>query len=168
MASSSSLNIWNSITSIILVWILLITLTTNYGVNCDDQSEQNQLDTGDNLMANEKRSSWQNLQGSWGKRNLQLEELLQDPRYNNYGTGVVDDLMASGENYYIPNGLLNDDERQIAEVKRAWNSMNGAWGKRVNKDWNKFRGNHKDFLVIICSNPIKFLLIVSSRCMGKT
>lgn len=76
------------------------------------------------------------LQGSWGKRYApddaellpitDLENLiemeqdpLERPQYPLYGLGSLE---------------RNDDE------KRAWQSLNGGWGKRAETNWNNFRG----------------------------
>lgn len=106
---------------------------------------------------NEKRS-WQNLQSkSWGKkRSGALEDLLaakllslnggnagsRELAYNDGQDMMIDELLDASQ--YDPNdGIYSDEEgyyRPSAE-KRAWKNMNNAWGKRVERDWNKFRGN---------------------------
>lgn len=107
---------------------------------------------------NEKRS-WQNLQSkSWGKKRGvgALEDLLAARLLNlnggtsrelNYNDGqdmMIDELLDASR-YEPMDGVYTSDEdsfyRPSAE-KRAWKNMNNAWGKRVERDWNKFRGKN--------------------------
>lgn len=103
----------------------------------------------DRLLLNEKRSSWNNLHSSWGKRHP-IDDIITARLLNNMiareGLGDIDkdtlnDLLV---NELLDAGRQQDDDveelyRPAAE-KRAWKNMNGAWGKRVSGDWNKFRG----------------------------
>uniref|UniRef100_A0A336LVK2 CSON002473 protein n=1 Tax=Culicoides sonorensis TaxID=179676 RepID=A0A336LVK2_CULSO len=117
-------------------------------------SPQNQ-DNEKFYKLNEKRS-WQNLQGSWGKKrsgtleDLLAARLLSLNNMNNNGGGsredgrdlMIDELLDASR-YDPSEGLYSDEEsyfRPSAE-KRAWKNMNNAWGKRVERDWNKFRGS---------------------------
>lgn len=104
---------------------------------------------------NEKRS-WSNLQGSWGKkRSGALEDLLAARLLSlnngggasrevalNDGRDIMIDELLDASRYDPADGIYSDEEayyRPSAE-KRAWKNMNNAWGKRVERDWNKFRG----------------------------
>lgn len=120
---------------------------------------QNPQDSNEKVLKIEKRS-WNNLQSSWGKRRVlddaiamrllnlnsggnreTLNDLLD--RNNNGHDLLIDDILDTNRYEVGPvEGTFGDDDdyyRQIGE-KRAWKNMNGAWGKRVEKDWNKFRG----------------------------
>lgn len=33
-----------------------------------------------------------------------------------------------------------EDEDELEEDKRSWNSLRGTWGKRAAADWQSFRG----------------------------
>lgn len=81
------------------------------------------------------KKSWQNLQGSWGKRNVgyPLEEYNDDVLSNRYVDddlfdGDFQDIDAAG---YVDEGDIGRQE--YYPDKRAWKSMNGAWGKRLGK-----------------------------------
>lgn len=104
-------------------------------------------------MTAEKRSSWNNLHSSWGKRRSNVvDDILAARLLNNLANDVDRDTL----NDLLVNELLEasrlDDEMDeavyrpgvagaVSAEKRAWKNMNGAWGKRVsNGDWNKFRG----------------------------
>lgn len=110
----------------------------------------------------EKRSNWRSLQGTWGKRaspsdndmndnenllpvliaGMEPRSKLQLAYLTNAATlehlANAPELMGnSGEAYDMDENILND--------KRAWKSMNVAWGKRRNgPTWNKFRGKFKN------------------------
>lgn len=120
-----------------------------------------------------QKRTWKNLQGGWGKRNPTGGVPPNDPSepepdyYGSYpGGGHGDenpnsDAELSGNeldklNRYLIRGLMNQqrlaqmdtqydgpDEEYPGAEKRAWNKMQGGWGKRVNAgpaQWNKFRG----------------------------
>lgn len=81
------------------------------------------------------KKSWQNLQGSWGKRNnvYPLEEYSDDSLSNRY----VDDDLLDGD-FQDMDGVGYADDGDIARQeyypdKRAWKSMNAGWGKRIGK-----------------------------------
>lgn len=109
----------------------------------------------------EKRSSWNNLHTSWGKRHP-IDDLIAARLLNN-AANIRDgytDIDRDTLNDLLVNELLEasrlDDEidelyrpvpAAAAAEKRAWKNMNGAWGKRVsNGDWNKFRGKFNLFI----------------------
>lgn len=78
------------------------------------------------------KKSWQNLQGSWGKRNLYpLEEYSDDSLSNRY----IDADLLDGD-FQDMDGAGYADEGDIGRQeyypdKRAWKSMNTGWGKRI-------------------------------------
>lgn len=116
------------------------------------------------------KRSWQSLQGSWGKRaneyNNNIGMAIDDypasnrnyhDRYNvdegnfdgsimgvggGYGNGLIGSSTGGEHEYDGAGALLNDDYDFSTMGKRAWKSMNAAWGKRVNgnSNWNNFRG----------------------------
>lgn len=88
------------------------------------------------------KRAWNQLQGSWGKRSLdEVKDALQ-----HYPS---DDYLESLRNFdYEPTRLQNlnlipdTDDYEGSQVmqKRAWKTMNTAWGKR---DWSKMRNTGK-------------------------
>lgn len=114
------------------------------------QSPGGDASSGDN----EKRSSWNNLHTSWGKR-YPIDDIIAARVLSNARDGL-NDIDREALNDLLVNELLEasrlDEEldelyRPVAAAaeKRAWKNMNGAWGKRVSGgDWNKFRGKSKD------------------------
>lgn len=145
-----------------LVFLVVCTCTSSAeqagGVVLQPPAPQNPENSNEKFYkVNEKRSSWQNLQGSWGKkRSGALEDLLaarllslnnggvsrESAAYND-GRDVMIDELLDASRYDPADGIYSDEEayyRPSAE-KRAWKNMNSAWGKRVERDWNKFRGN---------------------------
>uniref|UniRef100_A0A1I8PDH1 Allatostatins MIP n=1 Tax=Stomoxys calcitrans TaxID=35570 RepID=A0A1I8PDH1_STOCA len=109
--------------------------------------------------ADEKRSGWQSLQGSWGKRSNQdfdanemdTEHILpvlvtgMDPRSKlqlAYLTNAATlEHLANTQDIGLNSVETNDLDDSILNEKRAWKNLNVAWGKRRNgPTWNKFRG----------------------------
>ncbi|XP_055710393.1 prothoracicostatic peptides [Phlebotomus papatasi] len=81
----------------------------------------NTLEIPDEDAGDSKRSSWNNLQASWGKRWPDDFDDVDDARL---------EAIAGGQ------------QMPLVGQKRTWKAINGAWGKRVNAgsgDWNKFR-----------------------------
>ncbi|XP_058442762.1 allatostatins MIP [Malaya genurostris] len=142
--------------------IVLLALSVSIShIQANEATTDQHVDTMVNK--NLQKRSWTNLQGSWGKRTSD-EPTNQQPYtdadyfgYSNkdeypveYNTGNN----LEGLNRYLIENLVNqrlshldtqydgsDDEHPVD--KRAWNKMNGSWGKRVNSgptQWNKFRG----------------------------
>lgn len=107
----------------------------------DDESEIFQIQQPDEARISKR--SWNQLQGSWGKR------VLDDAREGNSQIQQIEDYPVGLRSYdyeptrFVGYNLVSDSE-EIDEsqpiVKRAWNSMNGAWGKR---NLNRFRGTGK-------------------------
>lgn len=104
--------------------------------NSNQMSNENLHEPTDAYIANlirhnNLKRSWQSLQGSWGKRTGELNDDYNNRVYReeNLDFGVPE----------LPNPV-NDDYDYSNIEKRAWKSMNGAWGKRVNSNWNNFRG----------------------------
>lgn len=107
------------------------------------------------------KRSWQSLQGSWGKR---ANELYNNNIGNVAAGATIDDYPGLNRNYHDRYNMdesdgammgigpeheydgdraaFNEDYDYSNMGKRAWKSMNGAWGKRVNtnSNWNNFRG----------------------------
>lgn len=88
-----------------------------------------ELQTGEHTVA--KRAGWQQLQGGWGKRNVDdepkqesLEELQRKVML----------LLANR----VEDAEFAPDYYDAPVDKRAWKSMGTAWGKR---DWSQMRGN---------------------------
>lgn len=82
------------------------------------------------------KKSWQNLQGSWGKRSnvgYPLEEYSDDAFSNRY----IDDDIIDGDFQDMDSvGYVDDSDNGRQEYypdKRAWKSMNAGWGKRIGK-----------------------------------
>lgn len=107
----------------------------------------------------EKRSGWQSLQGSWGKRSGQDNDLSDgdndhilpvlissmDPKSKiqvAYLTNAATLEHLANPQEFNGNSMEGADlDDGILNEKRAWKSMNVAWGKRRNgPTWNKFRG----------------------------
>lgn len=106
--------------------------------------------TDNDRLANEKRSSWNNLHTSWGKRHpiddiiaaRLLNNLAARETFSDIDRDALNDLLV---NELLEASRLDDDVDELyrpAAEKRAWKNMNGAWGKRVSGDWNKFRGKN--------------------------
>lgn len=85
--------------------------------------------------------------GGWGKRSN--DEYLSELQRNLQHSEDYDNENTRNNNDYDENSLAlakmrfygnNPDMDAEPLEKRAWRSMNNAWGKRVN-DWNKFRGS---------------------------
>lgn len=87
------------------------------------------------------KRAWNQLQGTWGKRMFNSEEIHKPRQSGDYLDALrnVDYEASRGHDY---NSIPDSDEfvesRPIE--KRAWISMNSAWGKR---NWSKFRGTGK-------------------------
>lgn len=80
------------------------------------------------------KKSWQNLQGSWGKRDsagYPLDEYSDDALSNRY----VDDDVFDGDFQDMDGvGYVDDGDigrQEFYPDKRAWKSMNAGWGKRI-------------------------------------
>lgn len=112
-----------------------------------------------------QKRTWKNLQGGWGKRNSDAGSSESEPDYyGSYpaGPSVGDETntpdVSNSEldrlNRYLIRGLINQrltqldtqydgSDEESAVEKRAWNKINGGWGKRVNggpAQWNKLGG----------------------------
>lgn len=82
------------------------------------------------------KRAWNQLHSGWGKRNLddeptddELDDLQRQALLRLYS----DQLSRIENSEYVPE--VDDDAPM---EKRAWNSMNQAWGKRA---WNQLRGS---------------------------
>lgn len=145
----------------VILFVLLI--NTRYLTLAEEISNEMSEDDLGNFQIQEPEAAriakraWNQLQSSWGKRNddairaEQLQKQIQNHR-------IIDNLDTLRNSDYAPNrfsdyNMISDsddfEESQPIE-KRAWNSMNGAWGKRNWKargtgkrepgSWNNLRG----------------------------
>ncbi|XP_037719791.1 allatostatins MIP [Drosophila subpulchrella] len=135
------------------------------GGGLSEQVVLDQLSESD-LYGNNKRA-WQSLQSSWGKRSSGGESGDPDiymtghfvPLVITDGTNTIDwetfERLASGQTspqqqqqQQQSNQQQSQSDEDLEELgsepdveKRAWKSMNVAWGKRRQaQGWNKFRG----------------------------
>lgn len=142
--------------------LVLCTLVSHIQAN-DASAEQRQVEHADESTQSHsvQKRTWKSLQGGWGKRNPTNEQPDANADYYGYpgrNEDPIDYNNAENDldklNKYLIKGLINQrlaqmdtqydgsDEEYPVE-KRAWNKMNGGWGKRVNSgpgQWNKFRG----------------------------
>lgn len=126
-----------------LIWIFISNIY-QLNVVADQPSSNAMTDnvqrTGPNASPLEQMSrylkskrSWQNLQGSWGKRNVgyPLEEYSDDTLSNRY----IDDDLINGDFQDMDNvGYVDEGDIARQEYypdKRAWKSINAGWGKRI-------------------------------------
>lgn len=111
---------------------------SNVGSEDDLEGLQN-LEPDEVSMA---KRAWSQLQGSWGKRSfdgITEEQNVKQIKSDDY----IDKLRNYGYEPIVGYNLITDSddfEMSTPIEKRAWNSMNGAWGKR---NWNKFRSTGK-------------------------
>lgn len=146
----------------ILVLLVLCTLVSHIQAN-DASSDQHQVEHANELSQPHslQKRTWKNLQGGWGKRNPTNEQSdanAEDYGYAGRSEDPVDYNNADTDldklNKYLIKGLINQrlaqmdtqydgSDEEYPMEKRAWNKINGGWGKRVNSgpaQWNKFRG----------------------------
>lgn len=126
-----------------LIWIFISNIY-QLNVVADQASSNTMTDNGQRTMPNaspleqmsrylKSKKSWQNLQGSWGKRNVgyPLEEYSDDALSNRY---VDDDLLDGDFQDMDGVGYVDDGDigrQEFYPDKRAWKSMNAGWGKRI-------------------------------------
>jgi hypothetical protein len=115
-----------------LVIVAFVFLVNTKCLACAEEisnsSEENNLQIQEPDETAMAKRAWKELQGSWGKRNydediqklLQNEEYLDEPQFRT--VNVI------SEDSEIPSPAVE---------KRAWQSMNNAWGKRASR---QFRG----------------------------
>lgn len=143
---------WFNVLKTLSVIFFVLLINTNYLTFAQEISNEGIDNDSENYQIQQPEESkvakrgWSQLQGSWGKRSLNdfTERNFRNPEMN---VEYPDRLIIRSYDYeYEPTrfaGLISDsddfDELQPVE-KRAWNSMNGAWGKR---NWNKLRGTGK-------------------------
>ncbi|KAH8380538.1 hypothetical protein KR009_011252 [Drosophila setifemur] len=125
------------------------------GGGLSDQVVADQLSEND-LYGNNKRA-WQSLQSSWGKRSDSGDPDIYMtghfvPLVITDGTNTIDwdtfERLAGGQNQPQQQQQQSQSGEDLEEIgnepeveKRAWKSMNVAWGKRRQaQGWNKFRG----------------------------
>lgn len=111
-------------------------------VGSDDDSENFQIQEPDE--ARMAKRAWNQLQGSWGKRTYDevSDEQRQKQILSLQNSDYLDKLRSYDEPILGYNLISDTDDFEESQPieKRAWNSMNGAWGKR---DWNKLRSTGK-------------------------
>lgn len=148
-----------------LVVLLVLSTVFNHIWAAEEPSvaadQQHQLEHADESAQHSlQKRTWKNLQGGWGKR--APAEPAADPEPDYYGHGEENpnpdaEYLTDKLSRYLISGLMNQqrpsaqmdtqydgpDEEYPGAEKRAWNKMQGGWGKRVNAgpaQWNKFRG----------------------------
>ncbi|KAH8300535.1 hypothetical protein KR018_011865 [Drosophila ironensis] len=126
------------------------------GGGLSEQVVADQLSEGD-LYGNNKRA-WQSLQNGWGKRADSGDPDIYMtghfvPLVITDGTNTIDwdtfERLASGQAQQPVAQPQPQSGEELDEMgaepdmeKRAWKSMNVAWGKRRQaQGWNKFRGS---------------------------
>ncbi|XP_058811321.1 allatostatins MIP [Topomyia yanbarensis] len=149
---------WMKLAKAIMLFTLCATVNR---IQASDSATEQHDDT--TLQHNLQKRTWKNLQGGWGKRtpdDLSSQQPETETDYLGYSNREENpvDYNAGNDleklNRYLIESLVNqrlshmdtqydgsDEEHQMD--KRAWNKMNGGWGKRVNSgpaQWNKFRG----------------------------
>lgn len=151
---------WTNIGQLLMV-LLLSSLVSRIQADTTPAVQQHQMNHSDDPAQkhNLQKRTWKSLQGGWGKRSSTDEQ--PDPNADYYGFPTKSDDSAEYSNNeldklnkYLIKGLIDQrlaqvdtqydgpDEEYPVE-KRAWNKINGGWGKRVNAgpaQWNKFRG----------------------------
>lgn len=105
------------------------------------QQQQHQLMADEPLVP--AKRSWQNLQGSWGKRaqdhvdssSTNTQDYIDDIQSlyeQQHGYGGTADAMDFERNLLASMYLDDIVDGQQTTAKRAWKSMNnGGWGKRI-------------------------------------
>lgn len=114
----------------------------------DDESRNEKADIGSEVYQIQEpeegemaKRAWNQLQATWGKRAFNLKEgntPLNNDDYMDALRNLDYDVSRIHDNY-----LMSDSrELEVPQTveKRAWNSMNSAWGKR---NWSKYRGTGK-------------------------
>ncbi|XP_055615633.1 prothoracicostatic peptide [Toxorhynchites rutilus septentrionalis] len=144
----------------ILLLVLLCTVVRHSQAD-ETPTEQQQIEHADDVMQhNLQKRTWKSLQGGWGKRASDEQQRESDVDYEGYRNRdeTATDYSGGHELDKLDNFLIRSmiDQRleqtdtqydgtddELPMDKRAWNKMNGGWGKRVNAgpgQWNKFRG----------------------------
>lgn len=154
---------WTNFAKILVLFALCIVLE-QIGANeiVLEPHQTDQLEDPDQHIL--QKRTWKNLQGSWGKRNTDRPSIQQSSEtesdyigYSNHDDSSTDyntDSDLDRISKYLIKSLIQQrlsqldtqydgTEDEYPVDKRAWNKMNGGWGKRVNAgpaQWNKFRG----------------------------
>lgn len=127
-------------------------LNTNYLVMTEEIPNDSVDDDSDSLQIPEPdearmaKRAWKQLQGSWGKRSFDgmSQEQLRKLNSNFQNDDYLESLRSldyEPTRFHDFNMISDSDEFEDPSPtleKRAWKSMNGAWGKR---NWNQMRGN---------------------------
>jgi hypothetical protein len=120
-----------------VIFVLVAFTSAGKLTNANDHKETsspslNNLPAGSNSQEHViAKRAWDQLHGGWGKRSYDEEPSEDD--IDELQRQALLRLYADQLNGYIPEA---DDD--AAMEKRAWNSMNAAWGKRA---WNELRGS---------------------------
>lgn len=126
-----------------VIFVLVACTSAGKLTNANDHKEtsspsQNNVPAGSNGSPEHviAKRAWNQLHGGWGKRSFEeepsdddLDELQRQTLLRLY----VEQLNRIDNSEYVPEA---DDD--AAMEKRAWNSMNQAWGKRA---WNEMRSS---------------------------
>lgn len=131
-----------------LIFFVLI-ISSEYITLAEEAPDEGSVDDLENLQIQQPEDSrmakraWSQLQGSWGKRGLEdnMEGGIKIQQIEDYPNKLrnYDYEPTRFVGYNVISNSEDPGEPQFVE-KRAWNSMNGAWGKRT---WSKFRGTGK-------------------------
>ena len=140
-------NWFNALKPLSIIFFVFL-LNTKYFSQAEEIPNESRDDDSDSLQISEPdearlaKRAWNQLQRSWGKRSFDAptEEELRKLNQN-------EDYFESIRSYdYEPlrfrdyNMITDSDDFETTQGlgKRAWKSMNGAWGKR---DWSQLKGN---------------------------
>lgn len=155
-------NWFNALKTLAIIFFILV-INTKYLALADEVPNEMNEDDLENYQMQEleeariAKRAWSHLQGSWGKRNddAMREDQVQTQIENHQNIDQPD--MLRNFDYeptrFIDYNMISDSddfEGSQPVEKRAWNSMNGAWGKRNWKvrstgkrepgSWNNLRG----------------------------
>lgn len=124
-----------------VIFVLVAFTSAGKLTNANDHKEtssssQNNVPTGAGSPEHvvEKRE-WNQFHGGWGKRSYDDE--LSDDDLNEIQRMALLRLYADQLNRVDNSEFIPEADDDAAMEKRAWNSMNQAWGKRA---WNELHG----------------------------
>lgn len=120
---------WNhemKMVSIMVVLLIAFASATDEKAASSDNSKEISNDQNKHIVA---KRAWQQLQGGWGKRsndeepNTESLEELQRKILKLYSDHLLENQVESADDDYDMDGEVS---------KRAWQKLQGSWGKR---DW---------------------------------
>lgn len=142
-------NWFNALKTLSVIFLIFL-INTKYlalaeeipNIGSDDAFENFQIQEPEE--ARMAKRAWSQLQGSWGKRSYDgINEEQRQKVLNNQNDEYLDKLRTYDYEPVIGFNFIPDSddiENSPPVEKRAWTSMNGAWGKR---NWNKLRSTGK-------------------------